>query len=256
MKASMEALLAKTREGANFVQQVPSASVTGISDECASVSKFEKSMTPLFSRSWGDVVWAIDTHDARNAIHVGINALKALEAIHSVGLVYGSAKMIFDMRLRMNGDDVPAWDQPDVLALDNLEFGSLFVNPEDHTQLSSYTRCEPDDELYRLSPGEIKGYCSTRADDLYRLSEALFKSCGCSINRNLQRVAAEWMEIKREWRLQEGTLGVYYRASNAKYYRVLNEFHDTMFTLSNDRSMDKPEYESWIERFEQALKDD
>jgi hypothetical protein len=248
-------LAAKTREGANFVQQVPSASVTGISDECASVSKFEKSMTPLFSRSWGDVVWAIDTHDARNAIHVGINALKALEAIHSVGLVYGSAKMIFDMRLRMNGDDVPAWDQPDVLALDNLGSGSLFVNPEDHTHLSPYTSCAPRGQLYRLSPGEIQGYCSTRADDMYRLSEALFKSCGSFINTKGDRLAEEWIEIKREWEVKKDTLSpeIAYKESNAKYYEVLNEFHKAMFVLSNDRSMEKPDYESWIARFNAVL---
>ncbi len=127
--------------------------------------------------------------------------------------------------------------------------------------MSPLTKCEPNHEqLNRLSPGEIQGFCSTRVDDMYRLSEALFFSCG-SMGINIARPggvvhsAEEWIRIKQGWKISKGTLEteIAYDQSNEKYYKILNEFHEGMFVLSNGRSTGKPDYAGWIERFNAVL---
>jgi hypothetical protein len=142
--------------------------------------------------------------------------------------------------------------QADVVALDTLELGKLLVDPATRTHKSSFSECERPDDLYEslMSPSEIRGYCSTRADDLYRLSETSFNACGAYLSRS----GTDITEAKRLWRLDHFTaLKSKFDSRDVEIYKVLNAFHDAMFELSDSRWIDKPEYKGWNNRFEEAL---
>ena len=113
-----------------------------------------------------------------------------------------------------------------------------------------------------MSPGELRGYKSTRADDLYRLSETLFNLCQSYLYEKKGQV--DYIVAKKNWELSWDSIeesGVYGKPQKRgwkdnTYFAVLNGFHQEMFELSYSRFMDKPDYDKWIHQFEEALKND
>jgi hypothetical protein len=256
----VETQIARTTGGPKFVKFVPTEFVHGLSDECARISKITKQMEPLvdWTLESGIVDWFIE-RSGLSAIKLGIRALRALEGIHSAGLVFalGDIHLFMHYRPINVGLIIPAWDNIDVLALDSVRFGKLFVDPALKIHKSPSTRLEhPYNVAMEVrSPAEICGYFPFRVDDLYRLSETLFEIWGFtrvfeSLEPADMLLAKKDKAFERDTRLDEIIITSEY---DEQYYKVLKDFHDSMYELSVGRYMGKPDYQEWIDRFEAAL---
>lgn len=255
----VEAQIARLTSGQKFVIFVPIELVDGLSHDCAQVSKITKRMEPLVEYEFptGIVDWYIE-RSGLSAIRLGISVLRALEGIHSAGLVFGLGDIHLFMHYRPIGSGliVPAWQDRDVLALDSLQFAKLFVDPVLKTHKSPSTRLEDSYNVPMVvrSPAEICGYSPFRIDDLYRLSETLFEIWGFtrvfeSLDPADLLLAKKDRPFERDTRLKRIITSEY----DEKYYKVLKAFHDSMYELSVARYMGKPDYQDWIDRFEAAL---
>jgi hypothetical protein len=193
-----------------------------------------------------------------NVIQLGIHALKAFEAIHQAGVVFGRSEIHRYIKLKDARN--PDWTDPEVLAIDGFcDMSECLYDPSlSLLEITSNSKPKYANGLNKdWSPGQIRGYSSSRIDDLYRLSETLFNACGSYLYHKQGQV--DYILAKKNWILSWATIEKSVleegreRAKDDAYFEVLNAFHQEMFELSYSRSMDKPDYQTWINRFQESL---
>jgi len=258
----IQAQIAQIPGGANFVELVllPRGRVEGISEECLEVSTLKKSMEPLafYPKHSMFLTWNME-RSLENVIQLGIHALKAFEAIHQAGVVFGRSEIHRYIKLKDARN--PDWTDPGVLAIDGFRgVSEVYYDPSlSLLEITSNSKPEYANGLNKdWSPGQIRGYSSSRIDDLYRLSETLFNACGSYLYQKQGQV--DYILAKKNWILSRATIKELAQKEGRKrgpkddaYLEVLNAFHQEMFELSYSRSMDKPDYQTWINRFQESL---
>ena len=163
---------------------------------------------------------------------IAIEAIKLLERYHNLGIVYvGSLSRGLTLPT-IGGEDLST------LALRQTASYRMFVDPTTQTHLIQH--CDVMDTISR-SPGELQGFCSTRIDDMYRLSETFISLRSPA----LIATGPDWTQSKRDLRLVPNLEF----PSIARLDALLNEFKTRMFDQSISRSFDAPNYREWIRRF-------
>jgi hypothetical protein len=183
------------------------------------------------------------------AVEIGVHVLGVLESLHKTGLVFGG-QFIHSLVVTAGGKYV----------LKNMhETGRMLTLSADGKEFVRSSSCNYSERPYRLAPGEIRGFCATRYDDMYRLAEALFKIAGTSLDFStvwdsdiLLRNKAGW-ELKPEL-MDRGSVHQPPSARETNLMAVLNAFHKEMYDHSNDLDLAMPNYQAWIREFSNALK--
>lgn len=192
------------------------------------------------------------------AAEIAVNALELLQKYHRLGMVHGG-QFIFDLfasyddrndrGVTSKGVRYIVLSEFDSMALRNTGSSVMYTDPFTRSHLEPSVECRSliiDHEIFRrMSPGELQGFCPTRADDMYRLAEALFKLLGGRINHTEQRDAADWIETKQRLRLS---------GTSQAQLDIFNAFKQAMFELSNTRNTAEPNYAHWVQAFRALIK--
>jgi hypothetical protein len=180
---------------------------------------------------------------ANGAGLIGIKAIELLEKLHKQGIIFGGQfihSIVFS-------EERPGQYKIVLDGLGSKHVKMLAFDPS--TKQALRLGCKLSDKAYRMAPGELKGFCPTRYDDMYRLAEAMFKIAGSktSLSRFDQDTATQLTE-KARWQIGESDMFTGYHISEAQA-AALNEFKNEMFEHSNDLDLSRPNYKKWIEKF-------
>jgi hypothetical protein len=158
----------------------------------------------------------------RNVRFVAIGAIFALMRLHSLGAVLG-----YDIGRLMTVDE-----QHNVRVEVDEGF-RMYVIPD--LGIYSTAKCLIRmEEALLLSLSELERKCPCPRDDMYRLSETLFRLLGSELPVTNATPVPELIAMKKKWNLP------------TEFPSVFNEFHEAMTTI--DRH-DTPDYQYWMKRF-------
>jgi hypothetical protein len=161
--------------------------------------------------------------------------IEMIRDVHSYGIVHGdihAGNFVFEGKTNLEG------------TVKIVDFGRAipFVNPETGLHVrqndplaNGFGRLNP----VLLSPFEIEGSKLSRRDDMYRLSEVIYKALGytCPTVHDFGKALSsqELANAKRLW-----------KAYKSDSHRIFTDFHHEMVRLE---FTDKPDYQKWIDQF-------
>ena len=194
---------------------------TAMETQCPDQVVFSSSLfRPLIlSRSHGAVETAIEVDDFSIA-QVALAALRGLRMLHNAGMVHGGD---FGSTLHSDNSGNFAWSGLDEAKPFVSREGILFVD----------RNCSPTLEIQRLSPRELMGFCTTRADDIFRLAELILElSTSSTVPHDLKSESqiADWKNMR----------------THEYVNPIFMEFYNYAKAAS---SMALPDYDPWIQAF-------
>ena len=182
---------------------------------------------------FGKSGWFLRRRDSYTAAKLAVVILRYLRSLHAVGLVTNGSALGFDLLFKE--EDMKQTNFNSVVFSKSSHL-ALFVDPKTHAYLDPSRRCMfAENNAAFLAPGEYYGMCSTRYDDLYRLSELLLMI----VDRELD-TSESVIDAKKNWTIR----------SSIPNGEIFVKFHRNMFDLSKSRDIRRPDYESLINLFE------
>ena len=157
---------------------------------------------------------------------IAVRMIEIVRDIHALGMLHAD----------LHGSNVMVGDPNNIIpTLKVIDFGAShpFIDPA--TGLHIVNRIDVPDWTGRIifqSPFELEGSRQSRRDDMYRVSEILFRILGGFVDFTDR--PAEAAKRKRAWEI------------DSTVDPVFNEFHYAMCNLD---FAERPAYEEWIDRF-------
>ena len=165
----------------------------------------------------------------RQVAAIAVRLIEMVRAVHAVGMVHGD--------IRNHNVVVADIGTPGTMKL--VDFGRTipFIDPSTGRHilpvvLPNRWFIDPT----HLSPFELEGSLLSRRDDMYRVSELLFRMIDSASVPSWRGNSDTVAQQKRDWRI------------NDSFGSVFNEFHAEMLSLEFSQ---QPNYEQWITRFRQ-----
>ena len=177
---------------------------------------------------------------------VAVASLDALRRIHSLGILHGD---IHRGNIIIPDSFKPA-DKANSIKIKLIDFGRarVFINSWGWHELPSYVSPPYGLNPNIMSPFELEHFAQTRRDDLFRLAETLYRVQRAAIRKSDERcdlrrrrfdLNSQLAKEKRTWILE----------SDSPFPDLEEFFHD----MAQLEFADRPDYERWIEQFEQAI---